>query len=54
MVWIVEVCRKDGGTDALVFSSQDKATGFATTREEPCVISDRVIDFPERYYGVRQ
>lgn len=53
MIWVVQVVREDGG-DFLCFSSEEMATDFAMSRDEPCVISTRILDNPDIYYGIMQ
>ena len=44
-VWLVIVCEKDGENYA-IFSSQQKASAWADTKESPCVLSPYIIDEP--------
>lgn len=52
-VWTVTVVNGDR-TDFVVFSSEQKATYWAEACSMPCVISTRIVDVPEHYFGEAQ
>ena len=52
-VWTVTVV-DEGRTDFIVFSSELKASDWAKACPMPCVISTRIVDVPEHYFGEAQ
>lgn len=53
-VWVVHCIEDDGDTTAHIFSTQERAQAFMDTDQRPHVLSDYVVDHPERKESVQQ
>lgn len=51
---IVNTVYVSGDESNHIFSTPELAQAFADKQETPCVLSEYMIDSPERYYGVQQ
>lgn len=51
---IVHTVYVSGDETNHVFSTPELAQEFADKQESPCVLSEYMVDNPERFYGVSQ
>ena len=51
-VFLVIVIAEDGNDHYGIFSSEEKASAWADTQDDPCLITPYIIDMPE--YGDAQ